>query len=497
MTKKRYINFLLLFAICLFSTIISSKIASAEETITQGVYIDSIHVGGMTADEAKQAVSEYVNELKEKTITVKVDDKSEAITLEELDYNYRDNSFIEEALSVGKNGNLIKRYKELKDVEQDTLVFQLEFQISEDKIKEFVTNKLGTYNIPAVNASVKRENGQFTYTDATSGRKVLVNETISAIKDSLLSEDWNQQDLVVDAQLEVEKPQYALEDVKKCNTLLGTFSTTYATSSADRAGNLANGARLINNLVLYPGDEFSAYNELTPFTKENGYFEAGAYANGLVVDSIGGGACQVTTTLYNAVLAAELEVTERAAHSMTIGYADLSRDAAIAGTWKNFKFKNNTKSPVLVQAFTQNRTITFNIWGEETRPSNRRVEYQTVILDEKKPGPDVITEDPTKPTTYMETTQSAHIGYVAELYKIVYENNVEVSRTRVNRSVYNASPRYVTVGTKKVETEETEVPTNETDDIIEEIPQEELQNTNTNDTNLPGNSGIHSPNNAN
>jgi vancomycin resistance protein YoaR len=475
MKKKRYIHFILLFAICLFSTIISSKVVSAEETITQGVYIDSIHVGGMTADEAKQSVQEYVNELKGKTVTVNVDDKSETITLGELDYDYRDNNFIEEALAVGKNGNLIKRYKELKDVEQETLVFPLEFQISDEKVKEFVTNKLGAHNIPAVNASLKRESGKFTYTDSTPGRKVLVNETISTIKKALY-EGWNQQDLVLSADIETEEPLYTLEDVKKCNTLLGSFSTIYATSTADRAGNLANGARLINNLILYPGDEFSAYDELTPFTKENGYFEAGAYANGLVVDSIGGGACQVTTTLYNAVLAAELEVTERSAHSMTIGYADLSRDAAIAGTWKNFKFKNNTKTPILVQAFTQNRTITFNIWGEETRPSNRKVVYKTVILDETKPGPDVITEDPTKPTTYMETTQSAHIGYVAELYKIVYENNVEVSRTRVNRSVYNASPRYVTIGTKEVEPEETEIPVNDTEDVIEEIPQEELQN---------------------
>ena len=220
---------------------------------------------------------------------------------------------------------------------------------------------------------------------------------------------------------------------------------------------MANGARLINNTVLYPGDVFSAYEKLTPFTVSNGYFEAGAYSNGKVIDSIGGGACQVTTTLYNAVLLSELEVVERQPHSMTISYVDLSRDSAIAGTWKDLKFKNDTKSPILIEAYTSGRTITFNIWGDETRDAkNRTIKFETVVLDEKAPGKDVVTKDPTKPTTYTLTTQSAHTGYVAELYKIVYENGVEVSRTRVNKSVYNATPKYVTVGTMEVEEEKPE-----------------------------------------
>ena len=256
------------------------------------------------------------------------------------------------------------------------------------------------------------------------------------------------------AVIEDDQPKYTREMVEKCNTKLGTFSTTYTTSSADRAGNLANGAHLINNTVLYPGDVFSAYKKLTPFTTDNGYFEAGAYSNGKVIDSIGGGACQVTTTLYNAVLLSELEVVERQPHSMTISYVDLSRDSAIAGTWKDLKFENNTDSPILIEAYTSGRTITFNIWGRETRDTkNRTIKYETVVLDEKAPGKEVVTKDPTKPTTYTLTTQSAHTGYVAELYKIVYENGVEVSRTRINKSIYNSSPRYVTIGTKKVEEE--------------------------------------------
>lgn len=453
--KKKTAYKIILFAICFFSTMIVSKVSAAQEdeTISQGIYIDSIHVGGMTETQAKEAVQDYINDLKSKTVTVKIEEKSETVSLKELGYSQVNNDFIEQAIKVGKEGNLIKRYKDLKDVQVENLVYDLTFKTDDKKIKEFLKTKCSVYDVEPLNATVRRENGTFVYTDEVVGKKLEVQETLSAIKNAI-SDGWNQEDVVITGKVVEDRPKYTRDMVERVDSILGSYSTTYTTSSADRAGNLANGAKLINNTILYPGEEFSAYEKLTPFTPENGYYAAGSYLNGKVVDSIGGGACQVTTTLYNAVLESELEVTERSSHSMSIGYVDLSRDAAIAGTWKNLKFKNNTNAPILIQAYTQDRTITFNIWGEETRDTaNRRVKYETVILSETQPGPDVVTKDPTKPTTYEVTTQSAHIGYVAELYKVIYENGVEVSRTRVNRSYYNASPRYVTIGTKEVEEE--------------------------------------------
>jgi vancomycin resistance protein YoaR len=223
--------------------------------------------------------------------------------------------------------------------------------------------------------------------------------------------------------VEDDMPKYTMDVVEQCNAILGSYTTEYASSAWGRAANLANGARLINNTVLYPGDTFSAYKVLSPFTQENGYEVAGAYLQGKVIDSVGGGACQVTTTLYNAVLKAELEVVERQSHSMTISYVDLSRDAAIAGTSKNFKFKNNTDVPVLIEATTKNRTITFKIWGHETRDTEKRkIEFKSEVISTTNPPADVITKDPTKPTTYREVTNSAHTGYRAKLWKLVYEN---------------------------------------------------------------------------
>ena len=427
--------------------------ASAEEkdnTIVKGVFIDEVDVSGMTKEQAEAAVKDFVHQLQNKGVAIMVGSDIVYTTMGDIGYQMEENDSIQTALALGKSGNLIKRYKDMKDIEQGSIVYPLTFIYDKTKIKELVEKDVSAYNKAPVNATISRKNGKFIYGDHVVGKKVDVDATVAAVSTAI--DTWNRQDLAVDAVIEDDMPIYTKDIVEQCNKVLGTYTTHYADSAEGRAANLANGARLINNAVLYPGDVFSAYEYLTPFTESNGYYVAGAYLQGRVIDSVGGGACQVTTTLYNAILQAELEVVERQAHSMTISYVDLSRDAAIAGTYKDLKFKNNTDVPILIEATTKGRSITFKVWGNETRDTeNREIEFVTVVLKETPAPADVITEDPTKPETYRKVTQSAHTGYRAELYKVVKENGVEVSRTLVNKSSYAAAPKYVTVGTKKVE----------------------------------------------
>ena len=161
---------------------------------------------------------------------------------------------------------------------------------------------------------------------------------------------------------------------------------------------------------------------------------------------MGGGICQVSTTLYNAVLLAELDITERYNHSMIVAYVDPSADAAIAeSAGKDFKFVNNTDFPVYVESIIKGKEITVNIYGKETRDENREVTYESEILEVINPGADVIYADAGQPLGYI-VKESAHIGYKAKLWKVVKVDGVEVERTEVNYSRYKATPRYATVG---------------------------------------------------
>lgn len=440
--------------------------ATKDNTITKGVFIDEVEVSGLTATQAKDAINDFVNELKNKEISIRVDDNIVTSTLGDLGYTHIPNDVIDKALDLGTSGNLVKRYKNLKDIAYDGIHYELEFTLDEHSIRELLSSELTEFNVDPVNASVSRKNGQMIYTDHILGKNVDIEATVQAIVDRVLN-SWDRSNLVVDAHMEDVAPIYTRDVVEQCNTILGSFTTEYADSAEGRASNLANGARLINNTVIYPGEIFSGYKYLAPFNKDNGYYVAGAYSKGKVIDSIGGGACQVTTTLYNAALESELEIVERHPHSMTISYVNLSRDAAIAGTYKDLKFKNNTDVPILIQAYTKGRSIIFNIWGNETRDTaNRRIKFETHVLSETPPPEDVIAEDPTKPITYRKVTQSAHTGYKTELYKVVYENDMEISRTLINKSSYNSAPRYIVMGTKEPEKNTEEPQGADNDDLL-------------------------------
>ncbi len=210
---------------------------------------------------------------------------------------------------------------------------------------------------------------------------------------------------------------------------------------------MSSGASHINGTVLYPGEEFSAYETVSPFTEANGYAMAGSYLNGEVVDSMGGGICQVSTTLYNAVLRAELNVTERSPHSMTVHYVDLSEDAAIAGTYKDFKFVNSTEYPIYIEGYTtSDKKITFNIYGKETRDKNRTISFESQIVSET-PATTILQEDAGQGIGYKAVSSKGSSSYVAELYKIVKVNGVETDRIKVNKSTYKGTNRVVTYGT--------------------------------------------------
>ena len=257
----------------------------------------------------------------------------------------------------------------------------------------------------------------------------------------------------------MEKPKISKETAERCKDKIGSFSTTFNAGNVNRSKNVANAARLISGSVLYPGETFSVHDAISPLTEENGYYAAASYNQGKVEDTLGGGVCQVSTTLYNAVLRAELEVVERSPHSMVVSYVEPSMDAAIAGDYKDFKFKNNTDVPIYIQGGTYSGTLYFNIYGEETRSEDRNVTFKSQVTDTIEPGADKITYDKTKPESYESVTQEAHTGYKAILWKVVDENGKE-SKTQVNSSTYAASPRYVTKGAKKEETkpEETKSP---------------------------------------
>ena len=155
--------------------------------------------------------------------------------------------------------------------------------------------------------------------------------------ETYLNEKWQAGEKgTVELAVTVDEPDVTREQLEQIQSKLGTYSTTFARGT-NRGKNVENATGRINGIVLLPGEEMSASEAMGPTTAENGYYEAGSYLNGETVQSFGGGVCQVSSTLYNAVILAELDVTERWAHSMTVGYVEASMDAAIAEGYKDLR----------------------------------------------------------------------------------------------------------------------------------------------------------------
>ncbi len=411
--------------------------------IEEGVYIETVNVGGMTKEEAEAAVEQYVLELEEKEFVLEAGDKSLTFTADEMGLYVVNEDIVQDAMDIGKTGSLIKRYKDLKDLEQGDMVLALEVAVDRDVVLSLLNNHIDEINTEVVNGSLKRENDEFIYIESATGIAVNVEPSVSLIEEYVQTE-WEREDATILLSAEVTEPKGTEEELSKVKDLLGSFGTNYSTSSWARCKNIEVATERINGTVLYPGEEFSVNETILERNKANGYEMAGSYEGGQTVQSYGGGVCQVSTTLYNAVIFAELEVTERKSHSMTVAYVPLARDAAIAEDYLDFKFKNNTEAPIYIEGYIKGKNVYYNIYGEETRPENREVSFESVVLSTQDAGTTFVASE--EPVGTVRQLQGRHTGYKTQLYKVVKENGVEVSRELFNSSNYKAAPKQLAIG---------------------------------------------------
>ncbi len=446
MKSNKWISaIVMLLLICLFPEMKAQ--AAGEAIIHQGVYAENIDLSGLTESQAKAQIQSYVDTISQAAVSLKtVSDNTVTVTAADLGLTWTNRDIVEKAADLGKAGNIVSRYKQLKDLTKNNQVYDLEFAVDKTKIEALITEHCLTYNIAAKDYGLTRQDGAFQLMEGQIGYEVNVAQSVDAIAD-FITTSWDGTDTNIDLVIDETQPRGSAEELLAMTDILGTYTTSYKSSGSSRSANVANGCRLINGTLLYPGDSFSTLDKITPFTEANGYYLAGSYLNGTVVESLGGGICQVSTTLYNAVLRSELEVTNRSCHSMIISYVAPAEDAAISESGgKDFEFVNNLDHPIYIEGFTENKNITFNIYGVETRDPGHTVEFRSEILETMNPTGEVINQDGAQPIGYI-TVQSVHIGYKAQLWKIVKENGEEVSREVVNKSSYKLVPRTAVVGT--------------------------------------------------
>ena len=416
-------------------------LADETDTISKNVYIGGVNVSGMTEEQATKAVEEKLGKGTGGNYTVKIGDEITTATAENFGMEWTNREVVHEAMEVAKGGNLIKQYKDKKDLQVEPKNFEVAYAPNEQAVKTYVEKLAEEYNRDAEEGDITFANGYPEVTGGETGIAVNVDQSVSSIMKAL---EGDGTELTVVA--EVQKPSVTKEELSQVKDVLGT-ATTYYGSSYERNTNVEVGASKINGTLIMPGETFSVTAAVTPFNADNGYYPAPSYESGQVVDTYGGGICQVSTTLYNAVLKAELQVDERHNHTMLVSYVDPSKDAAIAEGLMDFIFTNNTDAPIYIYGVGYQGTLNFTIYGHETRDPNRSISFRSETLSQTDASTNVkLVAKSDQNIGYLNQTQSAHQGLEAVLWKDIVNADGTTDTVQVNSSSYQASPAIYEVG---------------------------------------------------
>lgn len=479
------------------------------ETIFSGISVQGIDVSNLTIDEAKRKVSSIIGNHISEEISLQHNDFQTVILPEQLGVSFDVDSAVEQAYSIGKSDSLIKNnytilslllknYNISPSINYDedllnSLIDSINAQLPDrvvnsgysidgtnliitsgkdgilisssdlkDEILSFlndISSKNETINIPVNNVGAEPINLDAIYKDifklpvdaSYTTNPYVVYPSSNGLDFAISMEEAkaiisNQQDEYT-IPLKITYPNVTTNQIgnEAFPDLLSQFSTSFTSSGYNRSNNIILSSAKLNGLVLMPGEEFSYNQAVGQRTRAAGFREAGAYSNGKVVQEVGGGICQVSSTLYNAVLYANLEIVERTNHYFNPGYVKAGLDATVSWGGPDFRFRNNRNYPIRIVTDTSGKKLKVYIYGLKTDDDC------TVVLDPRYissvPYKTTYQNDASLATGETRVISSGSNGCKTATYKYVYDKNgTLISSECISRDTYSPHNKVVAVG---------------------------------------------------
>lgn len=415
-----------------------------DSVMLPGVNIEDVDLSGKSKEEAIQILREkYSNPILGKKVNIKTPKRTYTINYSELNPQYNIIETVEGALTYGKDLNIISRYKIIKKPEIKK--YKLKFSYNHKPVDDMISTISKDINSKPVEATINLVNGDFQVTKDKKGFE-LESKKLSEYIASKISERSNE-DINADAPIKSLGAKVTAEALKTVNSKIGSFSTSFTSSSEARSTNISLATQSINGKVLMPGDTFSFNEVVGERTKERGYKEAGVIVNQQLDSGVGGGICQVSSTLYNALLRGNIKTTERVHHTFPSTYVEKGLDATV--DWGNIdlKFKNTFDYPIYIEGFTSNKNVYFNIYSNSSL-AKRSYSITTEVYSTIEPTTKYI-DDPTLPVGQTEVVKQARSGYRVRAYKNIYENGKLIGREQISNDYYIPINGVIKRGTKK------------------------------------------------
>ena len=507
--KKAIITLLILvIVIALFVSTIFALVNINNNKIMSGISIAGINVSGLSKEEAMAKLELIYNDKKDKDIKLIYNEYETTLNPTLMEVNYEIENAVDEAYKIGKKDNIFQNNYEILFTLISKKNIEVNMTLNEDVTKQTIEG-IGL-NLPdvLVQSSYSIEENELVITKGKKGIVIDTDKLISIVKEKLnnteISEDYIEIPIIekepdeIDIQkihdeiyeeakdayieqepfavypevegidfdiekakeilqedkeeyiipLTITKPKITLKDIgpEALSDELGTFTTRYDVSDKDRTTNLEIACEKLNDQVILPGETFSYNKTLGARTIAAGYKSAKIYSNGEVIDGLGGGICQISSTLYNAVLQANLEIVERRNHQFVTSYVPAGRDATVAYGSTDFRFENTRQYPVRIVATAKNGIATISIYGIK-----EDVEYTfdfTPKVIATIPYTTKYIEDSSLPKGTEKIKQRGVNGVQVETYITKMLDGKVISTTLLSKDTYNAMTQIVLKGTK-------------------------------------------------
>lgn len=333
--------------------------SSKSQEIVKSVSVGDISIGGKNKAEAREILEEYVSSVVGKVLTVRVGSKVYSKTYGELGYTFNISEAVNEAYEYGRSGNFGEDAKDIYGLKERNI--SLSKFIDQKKIKSFVSDLKACVDKKPVNASITKGNGGLVISSSAQGYILDRKSTEDIIMQAMANQ---QRDVYLNP--EKQMPEISAESLRSIDKKLGSYSTDFNPAKKDRCINLAVACKKADGTVLMPGETFSFNGTVGPRNAKNGFRNAIVFQDGQEVEGMGGGICQVSSTMFNTVLLSGLEIVSRRNHSLKVHYVPLGRDAMVSYGSSDFRFRNNTKYPLVLFITKGTSKLNCEIWGNSS-----------------------------------------------------------------------------------------------------------------------------------
>lgn len=420
-----------------------------EDTFCNGITVNGINISGMTVDQGLLAVRASIVKPQGTILIINGEAKTElnaeiVVVIDNVE------AVLKEAIKLGNTGLKKEIEAERAKLETEGIKLPIEIKYDAEPLKTEAARAATELSYPAKDATATFSIDlpeKFEFTSAEQGCTVNPDALFALVKESV--EAGNINDSVL-APAEVIEPVITDEQVHNNNTLIATFTTSFKKApynAKNRVHNITKAAGIFNGFVLNPGDEFDFNKVLGPRSVATGWKEAGAIVAGKKEVESGGGICQVSSTLYNTVLIAELEVLQRSPHSWPLSYISIGQDATVSYGGPNFRFKNNKDTPIIfvTNINTEALTITVSAYGK-ARDDGFEVKFKSKRTSSIAQPADRVTVDPSLLPGTVVVERDGRGGSRSETYKEYYKDGVLVKRELHHKDYYPPIASLIFVG---------------------------------------------------